>query len=253
MSKLDLTAWSLFLASALSLGILLLAFLVALVVSQRRRITLERVHAQRILAAQEQERSRVARELHDDALQRVAVIRHELDEVGRHVGPEAVHHLHGLAGEVQDLAAVLRTAAHQLHPSVVEKAGLVRALGDLAGEFGRTAGLEVTAVLPAGDVVVDPDVGVALYRIAQEALRNVARHAGVSHADLVLELRDGSLNLRVADAGKGFAQGTARRDQGLGFIAMRQRAEILGGRVTVTAQPGGGTLVVATIPTSGIP
>lgn len=248
MPQRDVTLVALFMAGALSLLVLLAAFLGALIVSQRRRIALERAHSQRILAAQEEERSRVARELHDDALQRLAVIRHELDEAGRRFGPEMIHHLHGVVGEVQDLADVLRTAAHQLHPSVVEKAGLVRALGELAGEIGRTAGLDVSLALPPSDLVVSPAVGVALYRIAQEALRNVARHAEVHHADLVLELADGSLCLRIADSGKGFVPGHAPREHGLGLVAMRQRAEALGGRVTVTAQAGGGTVVSATIP-----
>ena len=167
MPERDLTLVTLFVAGALTVAILLAAFLGALLLSQRRRIALERQHTKRILAAQEEERSRVARELHDDALQRLAVIRHELDDVGRVAGPEAMHRLGGVGGELEDLATVLRTAAHQLHPSVVEKAGLVRALGDLAAEFGRTSGLDVTMALPAADVAVEPGVGVAVYRIAQ--------------------------------------------------------------------------------------
>ena len=83
MPSRDLTDLTLFLAAALSVAILLGAFVAALVITQRRRLALERAHAQRLLAAQEEERSRVARELHDDALQRVALIRHEVDEAAR--------------------------------------------------------------------------------------------------------------------------------------------------------------------------
>ncbi len=93
----------------------------------------------------------MARELHDDALQRIAVIRHELERGRPVAGPEAQHRISGVSGELEDLGTVLRTAAHQLHPSVVEKAGLVRALGELADEFGRTAGLEVRVALPPAD------------------------------------------------------------------------------------------------------
>jgi two-component system NarL family sensor kinase len=244
----DLTLVTLFVAGVLTLLILLAAFLGALLLSQRRRIALEREHTTRILAAQEEERSRVARELHDDALQRLAVIRHELDEVARLGGPEAKHRVSGVGGELEDLAAVLRTAAHQLHPSVVEKAGLVRALGDLAAEFGRTAGLDVRLAVPAADVAVAPAVGVAVYRIAQEALRNVVRHAGVDQADLVLEAGPDGLALRIADAGKGFDVTRGGAGSGLGLIAMRQRAEALGGRLTLSAGPTGGTLVAALFP-----
>jgi two-component system sensor histidine kinase UhpB len=207
---------------------------------------MERAHAQRLLAAQEEERSRVARELHDDALQRIAVIRHELDEATWHGGPEMARRIAGVSGELEDLGVVLRTAAHQLHPSVVEKAGLVRALGALAAEFGRTAGLEVRLALPPADVPVLPAVGVAAYRIAQEALRNVVKHGGVQQADLALETAGGAFTLRVTDAGKGFDTESSRAEDGLGLIAMRQRAEAVGASLAITARPGGGTVVAAT-------
>jgi signal transduction histidine kinase len=243
----DLTVIGLFLGALLSVAILLSAFIAALVISQRRRIALERVHAQRLLTAQEEERSRVARELHDDALQRIALIRHEVDEVAR-LSPEVTHHIDGVSAELEDLATVLRTAAHQLHPSVVEKAGLVRALGELASEFGRTAGLDVRLAVPA-DLAVPVAPAVAIYRIAQEALRNVVKHAGVTEVDLSLEVAagTGALVLRVADAGRGFDAGPSRPEDGLGLIAMRQRAEAMGGHLTVRAAPGEGTVVTAVV------
>lgn len=248
MPDRDVAIWSIFVAGVLSVAILLGAFLAALVISQRRRIALERTQAQRILAAQEEERSRVARELHDDALQRIAVIRHELDEASLSGSPEMAKRIRGLSGELEDLGTVLRTAAHQLHPSVVEKAGLVRALDALAAEFARSAGLEVRLACPAADTVVPPAVGVAAYRIAQEALRNVVKHAGVTRADLVLDAGGGALTLRIADAGKGFDTEGDRSGDGLGVIAMRQRAESVGGRLSITGNPGGGTVVTALFP-----
>ncbi len=244
----DLTLVSLFIAGAFTVVILLGAVVAALLLSQRRRLALEREHTQRLLAAQEEERSRVARELHDDALQRLGLIRHELDDAARLAGPEAMHRIGGVNGELEDLATVLRTAAHQLHPGVVEKAGLVRALAELAAEFGRTTGLEVGVALPAADVAVAPALGVAIYRIAQEALRNVARYAGVPRADLTLEVNHGGLTLRVADAGKGFEVDRSRPGGGLGLIAMRERAQALGGRLTVGPGAAGGTVVTATFP-----
>ena len=243
-----MTLWAFFVAGALSLAIVLAAFLGALVINQRRRIAQERAHAKRLIATQEEERSRVARELHDDALQRIAMIRHELDEASAYGNPEMARRIAGVSGELDDLGGVLRTAAHQLHPSVVEKAGLPRALGALAEEFGRTAGLEVRLAVPRADLVLPGAVGVAAYRIAQEALRNVAKHAGARQADLLLEEGDGALTLRVADAGKGFDPALSVRESGLGVISMRQRAEAVGGRLTVASRPGGGTVVTATFP-----
>jgi two-component system NarL family sensor kinase len=244
----DLTLWSFFVAGALSVAIVLAAFLVALLIAQRRRIALERAHARRILAAQEEERSRVARELHDDALQRIAVIRHELDEASHYGTPEMARRIEGVVGELADLGTVLRTAAHHLHPSVVEKAGLPRALGALAEEYGHTAGLDVRVTVPPADLAVPPATAVALYRIAQEALRNVVKHAGVQQADLVLDAAGGTLTLRVSDRGKGFDAARPETDDGLGLIAMRQRAEAAGGRLSLTARPGGGTEVTVVFP-----
>ena len=248
-----LTVWSLFVAAVLSVAIVLAAFLTALVVSQRRRLALEQAHTRRLLTAQEEERSRVARELHDDALQRVVLLRHELEDAARLVGPEAAHRLEGISAELEDLGTVLRTAAHQLHPSAVETAGLVRALGALAADYERAHGLEVRLDLPAADVTTSPGVAVAAYRIAQEALRNVVRHAGVSRADLALQTLGGTLTLRVADAGHGFDPEGGGPESGLGLIAMRQRAAALGGRLTVAARPGGGTVVTAAFPGAAVP
>ena len=95
---------------------------------------------------------------------------------------------------------------------------------------------------------VAPAVGIATYRIAQESLRNVVRHAGVKEAALALVVTDGSLTLTVSDAGKGFAPGAGRSGDGLGLIAMRQRATTAGGHLAVGPRPGGGTLVTVTLP-----
>ena len=246
MPSPDLTYLTLFLAAALSVVILVVAFVAALVITQRRRIGVEREHGRRVLAAQEEERSRVAGELHDDALQRVALIRQEVDEV-RRLNPEAALRLDGVSGELEDLSTVLRTAAHQLHPSHVEKAGLVRALRDLASEFGRTGGLQVQLSLPPLETAVPRQIGVAAYRIAQEALRNVVKHAGVARAELSLEVEGatGALTLRIADAGSGYDTSRDGSADGIGLVTMRQRAEALGGRLTVRAAPGSGTVVTA--------
>jgi len=234
-------------------AVVLAAFVAALLIAQRRRIALEHAHGRRILAAQEEERARVARELHDDALQRIAMVRHELDEASRQGLAEMARRIGGVSAELDDLGTMLRTAAHRLHPGVVERAGLPRALGALAEDFRGADGLEVRLAVPAADLPVAEPVGVAAYRIAQEALRNVVRHAGVKQADLVLEETDGTLTLRVSDAGAGYDAAETLRDGGLGLIAMRQRAEAAGGRLTVTSRPGGGTVVRATFPAAGAP
>ena len=248
MSPNPLTLVSLFVGGALSVAIILTAFIVALVVTQRRRLAEERAQAQRVLSAQEDERARVARELNDDALQRIAMIRHELEEAAAHGGPEMALRIGGVSGELQDLGVVLRTAAHQLHPSVVEKAGLARALGALAEEFDRTAGLAVRVTVPPRDTPLPASIALAGYRIAQEALRNVVKHAGVQEAELSLEVGEKDVTLRVADAGRGFDTAAPRPEDGLGLIAMRQRAAGAGGKIVLAHRPGGGTVVTAVFP-----
>lgn len=253
MSGRDLTLWTFFVAGALSLAIAVAAVLGALLIAQHRRIALERDHARRIFTAQEDERSRVARELHDDALQRVAMLRHQLDSAAALDREEMGRRVASVSEELDDLGDVLRTAAHHLHPSIVEKVGLPHALRDLAEEFRRTAGFDVRVGAPETGVKVPLVVGVAAYRIAQEALRNALKHSGVTQADVILTEALGTLTLRIADAGKGFDPVALARDGGLGVISMRQRAEAVGGRLAVTSRLGGGTAVTATFPTAGAP
>ena len=257
MRSADLTLWSLFLAAALSVAILVAAFGAAVVIAQRRRFALRREHARRVLEAQEAVRARVARELHDDALQRVAMIRNELDELAsgvRALEPAVqVRRLSAVAAEIEDLGVMLRSAAHQLHPSIVEKVGLARALESLAAEFERTAGLQVTVTVEPDAVPLSPEASVSAYRIAQEALRNVVKHAGVASAALSLSSRDGTVTLRVSDAGAGFEPVARRSEAGLGLIGMQQRAELSHGRLTVTSHPGAGTTVTAHFPVAPAP
>jgi len=209
-------------------------------------------YAQRILQAQEQERSWIAGELHDDVLQRVAMIRHELDglwsSMAPAVGPGDRHRLRALNAELLDLGLMLRNIAHRLHPSLVDQVGLLSALQALAAEVGRALGLQVTLQLPEGKLPLAPTVAHAAYRIAQEALRNAAAHAGTGAATLHLVRSNGDLVLRVSDTGRGFATEDPDAHQGLGLLAMQERAGYVGGTLRVDSRPGAGTTVEATLP-----
>ena len=209
-------------------------------------------YAQRILQAHEQERAWIAGELHDDALQRVAMIRHELDglwtSVAPAAGPGERHRLRALNAELLDLGVLLRNIAQRLHPSLLDHIGLQAALQALAAEVGRALGLEVTLKVPEGELTVPKIVAHAAYRIAQEALRNAAAHAGTGAATLELVRANGDLVIRVSDAGRGFVQEEADARQGLGLLAMQERAGYVGGRLRVDSTPGAGTTVEATLP-----
>nr|MDQ3516739.1 histidine kinase [Gemmatimonadota bacterium] len=141
-----------------------------MILAQRRLVAVHRAHTRRLLETHEQERARVAREVHDDAIQRLVVVQHELDELGASdsaVDATRVRHLDGIRNEVQDLVDSLRRLAHRLHPSTIEHAGLPVALAQLAEEFARSSRLRVT--LDVNDAPkLPPDTAIALFRIAQE-------------------------------------------------------------------------------------
>jgi signal transduction histidine kinase len=222
---------------------------VAMVIAQRRLVALHRGFSQRLLAAQEEERGRVAREVHDDAVQRLAMVSHELKAFQAETGhaAEQRHRLSGIQGDVDDLTVSLRRLAHQLHPSVIEQLGLVPALRQLADEMART-GLAVTLTLPADQPALRPDRALVLFRVAQEALRNVIQHAGVREAALRLAAADHEVSLAIEDRGRGFDPAARRRTQGLGLIGMNERAELVGGRAAIRSYPGQGTAVTVSVP-----
>lgn len=218
-------------------------------IHQRRFHGLHRDYASHLLATQDEERAWVAREVHDDALQRLALLRHECDRVAALDPPlpaaqrEAVL---AIRHELDDLGVLLRGLAHRLHPALLDQGGLCAALTDLAADIERSAGLSVRLVLPENSPALDAAEALAVYRIAQEALRNVVLHAGVTEAHLVLAAGEGGYELEVSDAGRGFETERARPGGGLGLIAMRERAHLAGGKLAVSSRPGSGTVVRAT-------
>lgn len=224
-----------------------------MVIGQRRLVALHRGYAQRLLAAHEEERARVAREVHDDAVQRLALLHHELEAFDAETSLPAPQRRRfgGILGEVQDLSASLRQLAHRLHPALIEQAGLVPALAQLAEEMGRGFGLAVHLDLGSSAPALSPEGALVLYRVAQEALRNVAQHAEVAEATVALRATDAEVRLVVADRGRGFDREGRGRLPGLGLIGMNERAQLLGGGATVESRPGEGTTVTVRLPLEG--
>ncbi len=251
MSDTSLQIWWVFIAGLLALAVVLVGFIVALVISQRRVIRVERDHARKLLEAQEAERAWVAREVHDDALQRLAAVRAELDylladAVGE--GSPDLRKLAALRTELDDLSHMLRQVAHRLHPSLVEQAGLIAGLRSLRNEVERSLGLEVTLREPDAPLELGLDQALAAYRITQEALRNVANHSGCRAVELAVEAIPGATRLRIADRGRGFNPTDAGQRPGLGLIAMQERAALAGGSFELVSAPGRGTIVEVSFP-----
>ncbi len=204
-----------------------------------------------LFTVQEEERQRIARELHDDVSQRLSLLDMILSGIpSTEPSADAAHIVEDARKHLQSLSTDVRSLSHQLHPAVLDDLGLSAALKSLIAEFGKREGMPATYVsrnLP--DLPAQPAV-TAVYRITQEALRNVAKHAGTTHVKVILEPRDGHLHLEVRDLGVGFDLNgqTEVSGSGLGMITMRERARLAHGTVTVHSALGEGTTVIADIP-----
>jgi len=212
--------------------------------------TERRESGRRALAAQEQERRRVSAELHDEIGQQLTALVLQLDRLSRRA-PEA------LGREIAETTAAakatleeVRELAHRLRPEVLDQLGLVPALRNLCDRFTAGTGLVVHRTLPETLPRLSEDDELVIYRVAQESLTNVVRHAAAGSAHLALETEPGAVSLRVADDGAGPSNGAALRGTG-GVRGMRERALSVGGRLDVRRAEGGGTEVRLRIPIGG--
>lgn len=238
----DSALWSFFVAAGLSVAVVVVTLSMALVINQRHRLQLQQRFSRQLLQAQDDERAWVAREVHDDALQQVAAVRHTFDRLGQGGDPVAIE------AQLGALATTLRTVAHRLHPALLQKAGIATALKQLASEAATTLRLQVVAAVQSPSAEPPAAVGLTFYRVAQEALRNVSQHAGVDRAIVTFAETADSWVLTVSDEGKGGAGHGARGQPSLGLISMRERAALVYGSVTVESEPGRGTSVTLSVP-----
>ena len=207
----------------------------------------------RLLEAQEVERRRIARELHDDLNQSLALLSLELDVLSQVLPTslaEIADRMQELSARVKDLSSTVHDLSHRLHPSKLEQLGLVAALGGLHRELTQSHGLEVKFTHDQGPGVMSPDAVLCLYRIAQEALQNVVKHSGSRHASVDLSGTADVIRLRVTDDGVGFDPGSAAGNDGLGLISMRERLLLVGGEIDIDSRPLGGTRIEVRVPVS---
>ena len=204
-----------------------------------------------VTAAQEEERRRIARELHDGVGPALASLNirlrtaRKLLERDQHLAAEEVEELAELAQtNIQDI----RRLIYDLRPAVLDELGLVPALREYVARYQEEQGLEVALALPEGDERLPAPLETALFRVVQEALANVARHAQARRVEVVMTRDRGKVTLRVADDGRGFDPEAPRSGTHLGLWSMRERVEQLGGRFEVESVSGQGTTVRAIIP-----
>ncbi len=215
-----------------------------------------RVQIHRTLMAQEEERKRIARELHDDIAQSILLLSRRLDILisrGAHKPPKAsVSELENIQNIANEAYKSLQRYARDLRPSILDQMGLVAALNWLAEELGKELGTKTTVKadkLPP----LPSETELAMFRIAQEALNNVRKHAQASKINITVKSDSNSVKMTITDNGKGFSAprltGDLAREGKLGILGMEERARLIGGNLQIKSEPGKGTTVLAKAPT----
>jgi len=211
-----------------------------------------RALARSVWAVQEEERRRVARELHDGLGQTLTALKIRLERLAGEAGPEHPALAAPLAEAVEAAAQALadtRRLSHLLRPRVLDDLGLVPALKWLARTVSEWAGFAVDFEHQGvGEERLDPDAETLLFRVAQEALNNAVKHSDAAGAALRLERSGERLSLAVRDRGRGFDPAGAAGAAGSGLAGMRDRVELFGGRLAIDSAPGRGTEVRAELP-----
>jgi signal transduction histidine kinase len=213
----------------------------------------------RLIQTSEEERARLAAELHDGPVQGLSALGYELHRIVRRVDPTAEADTSAMLDDVQRQLGTevrrLRTVMTELRPAALDEQGLAAALRDHAASFASQTGLPCEVDI-AFEGRLAPEHETILFRVAQEALANIAKHAKAATTRVVLDDRDHGVTLTVADDGIGFAPEriAAFAKQGhFGLVGMRERVEMAGGRWSVRSAPGGGTTVTATLPCQPVP
>ena len=205
------------------------------------------------LQATEEERRRIARELHDDTAQRLATLILRVRRLAEERDPHERAQLHEeIREEIVDAAEAVKRMARGLRPPEIEELGLTLAIVAHARSLREGARFEVETELDAVDHALNVTAKLALYRIVQEALSNARRYSGVDRARVRLFLEDGTVVTEISDEGAGFTQSQAvESGGGLGLVGMKERAAMVGGRLAIDSEPGKGTKVTVTVPAAG--
>ncbi len=215
-----------------------------------------RALAARLISAQEDERRRLARDLHDDLGQELAVLQIQLEvalQNAEGISDQFLSALEAAVRRCQALSDRVRDLSHALHPSILADLGLADALQNLVESFRQTQSTVVQLSVDAPLRDLPLAITMAVYRVTQEALRNASKHAAGAAVNVVLSRSHDALYLEISDDGPGFDPAQARARQGLGLISMQERMHQVGGTLKVRSMPGSGTTIVASIPLAGQP
>ena len=210
----------------------------------------------RILTAQEEERRRIAQDLHDDVNQRLALLMLDLQGIDRRLEPVGVdvqQAVRNVVKGLEELSDDVRYMAYRFHPSILDDLGLKAALQRLLDDFSSRTGVKTLFVHQPFDHTLDKTAATAVYRVVQECLSNIARHAQATRVEVEVTVEDEGLVVMVRDDGRGFDQGALHRTAGgLGLLNMRERLLAVQGACEVESMPGKGTTVSVYVPLARI-
>jgi signal transduction histidine kinase len=200
----------------------------------------------RLIEAQEQERTRIGRELHDDVNQRLAMLAMELEQLQNNPS-EVESRARKLRSEITEISNDVEALSHELHSSKLEYLGVVADIRSWCKEFGERQNMEIDF---RSDVANVPpfEIGVCLFRVLQEALHNIVKHSGVKRVDVRLTEHSNQIHLRVSDSGKGFDVESVMQGKGLGLTSMRERVRLVNGIIAIESKPMGGTTIHVRVP-----
>lgn len=199
-----------------------------------------------LINAQEQERSRIASDLHDDFSQRLAVLALDLETFAETIpeSPEQANRLlHELLDSASEMGADLHTLSHRLHSSTLERLGLVPGVSSFCKEFAAQQGIKVDFTHEGIPRSVPPDVALCLFRLVQEGLRNLKKHSGALEGQVSLKMFNNILHLSICDHGQGFELNELLNKEGLGIRSMRERVHLVDGRFEISSAPNKGTKI----------
>ena len=204
-----------------------------------------------MINAQEDERRRIASEIHDDFSQRLAVLSLGLDTAAQLIpesNVEANRQMQELSNNACELGADLHSLSRSLHSSSLDKLGVTPAVFAQCKEFAAQKGIKIESELDDIPRTIDSSVALCIFRLVQEALRNVRKHSGGSQVQVILHLVDSTIHLSVCDQGIGFNRGELTSNGGLGLRIMEERVRLVGGQIEIQSELGKGTRIIARLP-----
>jgi signal transduction histidine kinase len=208
--------------------------------------------SRKLIEAQEQERTRIGRELHDDIGQRLSLLAVQLQQLNENslILPEVRSSMGELQNQASGIAADIQSLSHELHSAKLQYLGIVGAMRGFCREFGEQQKVEIDFQSHDLPSPVSADVSLCFFRVLQEALHNSAKHSGVRHFEVRLWETSAEIHLTVVDSGAGFDREAAKESRGLGLISMEERVKLLKGTLSIESQPKRGTTIHARVPLS---